>query len=153
MKDKEEMSFNELRRFLKQYTKRDGRYYSALIELHEKFAVPLASFCLGLLAVPLGMQPMAAGRSFGLLLGLVFFIIYYLMLTIGWSFGESGVYPPAVGMWAPNVLMGSLGIYLLIRTANERPIRIDSCMIWARQVWKRFQNRSEVCQTENNETS
>ncbi|MFC1859523.1 LPS export ABC transporter permease LptF [Thermodesulfobacteriota bacterium] len=151
VKDKEEMSFAELRQFLKSYAKRDARYYSALVELHEKFAVPAASFTLGLLAVPLGMQPMAAGRSFGLLLGLVFFLLYYLMLTIGWSIGESGAYPPALGMWAPNGVMGFIGIYLLVRTANEKPIRIDSFMIWLRRSFRQFTEQSDACETKNSD--
>lgn len=135
-KDKEEMSLTELRHFIDSAQKKDGRYYSALIEYHEKFAVPFACFALGLLAVPLGLQPMAGRRSVGLVLGLSFFIIYYLMLIVGWSFGESGVYPPAIGMWAPNVVVSIVGLYLMIRTANERPIRIDSMLIGIQVLWQ-----------------
>ncbi|MEE4114473.1 MAG: hypothetical protein V2I40_16765, partial [Desulfobacteraceae bacterium] len=32
-----------------------------------------------------------------------------------------GWYHPAIGLWAPNILMGMGGIFLLIRTANEKP--------------------------------
>jgi len=136
-KDKEEMSITELRQFINSAKKKDSRYYSALIEYHEKFAVPFACFALGLLAVPLGLQPMAGKRSVGLVLGLSFFILYYLMLIVGWSFGESGVYPPAIGMWAPNVIVSIVGLYLMIRTANERPIRIDSMLIAIEVLWQR----------------
>lgn len=136
-KNKEEMRYDELRRFLADYPKRDARYYSALIELHEKFAVPVACFCLGLLAVPLGMQPMAGGRSFGLLIGLIFFLFYYLMLTVGWSLGESGAYPPALGMWAPNIIAGGSGLLLLVRTAREKPLPVDSAVIWLRGILMR----------------
>ena len=136
-KDKEEMTIAELKQFIDSAKKKDGRYYSALIELHEKFAVPFACFALGLLAVPLGLQPMAGRRSVGLVLGLSFFVFYYLMLIVGWSFGESGVYPPAIGMWAPNVVISIVGLYLLIRTAKERPIRIDSMLIAAQFLWHR----------------
>jgi len=136
-KDKEEMSITELRQFINSAKKKDSRYYSALIEYHEKFAVPFACFALGLLAVPLGLQPMAGRRSVGLVLGLSLFTLYYLMLIIGWSFGESGVYPPAIGMWAPNVIVSIIGLYLMIRTANERPIRIDSMLIAIQVLWQR----------------
>ena len=141
-KDKEEMSLGELRRFLKTDAPKDARYYSALIEFHEKFAIPFACFALGILAIPLGIQPIAATRSFGLVLGLIFFLLYYLMLIIGWSFGESGVYPPVIGMWVPNMVMGSIGLFLLVRTANERPVRLDSLLIWLKQMMSRCRKSS-----------
>ncbi|MBC8394671.1 MAG: LPS export ABC transporter permease LptF [Deltaproteobacteria bacterium] len=144
-KNKEEMSLTELRNFLKNNTKKNERYYSALVELHEKFAIPFACFALGILAVPLGMLQISATRSFGLVLGLTFFLLYYLMLTIGWTLGESGVYPPVLGMWTPNIVMGSIGIYLLVRTANERPVRIDALLNWIEQVTLRFR-RSKSCE-------
>ncbi len=140
--DKEEMSVAELRRFLQKDTKRDARYYSALIELHERFSIPFACLALGLLAVPLGLQPMEGRRAFGLVLGLLFFTLYYLMLIVGWSFGESGVYPPAMGMWMPNLVMGGIGLILLVRTARERPIRIDTMIVAFRRLARR-RNRGE----------
>lgn len=128
-KNKEEMSLAELRQYLKNATKKNEKYYAALMEFHEKFSIPFACFALGLLAVPLGLQSVAARQSYGLVLGLFFFLFYYLMLTIAWSMGESGIYPPAIGMWAPNIFLGGIGIYLIVRTANERPVKLDFLFI------------------------
>ena len=50
------------------------------------------------------------------------------MLSAGQVFGEAGVYPPAIGMWVPNVVMGGLGLFLVVRTANDRPVKIDSAI-------------------------
>jgi lipopolysaccharide export system permease protein len=147
-KNKEEMNLRELREFLKHSTKRDERYYSALVELHEKFAIPFACFALGILAVPLGLIQISSTRSFGLVLGLTFFLLYYLMLTIGWTLGESGVYPPILGMWTPNIIMGGVGVFLLVRTANERPIRIDTLLLWLENITLRFR-KSKSCEIEN----
>ena len=135
--DKEEMSVAELQQFLREAKEKNERYYAALIELHERFSIPFACFALGLLAVPLGLQPMEGRRAFGLVIGLFFFTLYYLMLIVGWSFGESGVYPPVVGMWMPNMVLGGIGLILLFRTASERPVRIDTMIIAARRLSRR----------------
>ena len=124
-KSRKDMSINELRRYLKDTPSKDDRYYRALMELHKKFSISIACFTLGILAVSLGIQSRSSKKSFGLVLGLVFFLIYYLLLSIGLVFGETGAYPPVIGMWVPNYVMGGLGLYLLARTANERPVRID----------------------------
>ena len=100
--------------------KKDVRYFTALTEFHKKFSIAFACFALGILAVPLGIQSQLAKRSFGLGLGLFFFLLYYLMLSAGWVFGETGVYPPVIGMWLPNVIVLSIGGVLIFKNANLR---------------------------------
>ncbi len=126
MKDEKEMTLAQLRKYLKNADRKDVQYYSTLIEFHKKFSIPFACFALGLLAVPLGIQSKSAKRSFGLVLGLILFLFYYLLLSAGLVFGEAGIYPPVIGMWIPNIVMGGIGLFLLVRTANERSIKIDS---------------------------
>lgn len=124
-KRRKEMSLNELRQYLKDTSTKDGRYYNILMELHKKFSISIACFTLGILAMSLGIQSRSSKKSYGLVLGLVFFLIYYLLLSFGLVFGETGAYPPVIGMWVPNYIMGGLGLYLLVRTANERSVKID----------------------------
>jgi len=119
-----EMNLVELSNYLNNSSRRDNKYYNALMELHKKFSIPTACFALGLLAIPLGIQSGSTKKSFGLVLGMVFFLIYYLLLTAGLVFGETGACPPVMGMWFPNIVMGGLGLYLLVKTANERQLRI-----------------------------
>ena len=123
-KHRKEMNLVELRHYLNNRAQRDSNYYNTLMELHKKFSIPIACFALGLLAVPLGIQSGSTKKSFGLVLGMVFFLIYYLLLTAGLVFGETGTCPPVIGMWVPNVVMGVLGLYLLIKTANERQLGV-----------------------------
>jgi lipopolysaccharide export system permease protein len=123
-KSRKEMNLDELIRYLRDTSNKDERYYKALMELHKKFSISIACFTLGLLAVSLGIQSRSSKNSYGLVLGLVFFLIYYLLLSFGLVFGETGAYPPVIGMWVPNYVMGGLGLYLLSRTANERSVRI-----------------------------
>ncbi len=125
-KDEKEMNIVELNKYLKDTVNKDAKYYAALIEFHRKFSIPFACFALGLLGVPLGVQSKSAKRAFGLGFGLIFFLLYYLMLSAGWVFGEAGVYPPLIGMWMPNIVIGGIGLYLFVRTANDRPVMIDS---------------------------
>lgn len=125
-KDKEEMSITELYRYLKDYGEKDGRYNKALMDFHRKFSIPFSCFFIGLLAVPLGCQSKSGRKSYGLGLGLIFFLLYYFLLTAGWGFGESGTCPPVIGMWIPNIAAGGVGFYLLIKTANERPLNIGA---------------------------
>ncbi|NOX32541.1 MAG: LPS export ABC transporter permease LptF [Deltaproteobacteria bacterium] len=96
---------------------------AALMELHEKFSIPFACLALGVLAFPLGVQSTSLRRSSGFGLGIFFFLFYYCLLAAGWSIGEAGNYPPVLGMWLPNIIMGGIGIFFLVRNAKERPVQ------------------------------
>jgi lipopolysaccharide export LptBFGC system permease protein LptF len=47
-----------------------------------------------------------------------------MMLTsnIALSLGESGILPPALSAWLPNLLFALLGLYLFHRRLSGRPI-------------------------------
>jgi lipopolysaccharide export system permease protein len=129
-----ELSLSQLRQFIKSAPQKDAQYYKLLLEFHKKFSIPFACFALGILAIPLGIKSKSAKRSTGLVLGLFFFLIYYLILSIGMVWGETGDYPPLVGMWLPNVVMGALGVYLLVKTANEKSDRIGVSLLFMRRL-------------------
>ena len=135
-KDEEEMSFGELREYLKAYPQKNEQYYMVLMELHKKFSIPFACIALGVLAVPLGIQTESTKQSTGLGLGMVFLLIYYIMLSAGFVFGEAGVYPPIVGMWVPNIALGGLGLFLLVRSANDRSVKIISFINFFKKKFK-----------------
>lgn len=96
----------------------------ALKEWHKKFALPAACLAMALLGMPLGISARSAKRAYGIGLGLGFFLLYYIMLSFGWMLAESGFYPPALGMWMPNVVSGTIGAYLLVQAVRERPVRL-----------------------------
>jgi lipopolysaccharide export system permease protein len=121
-KDADEMGLAELREYIKKSKTRDKDYWKAQIVFHRKFAYPIACFALALSAMPLGIQSGSVKRSFGLALGLFFFFLYYLLLSIAIILGESGKLHPAVGMYLPIVITGFIGLYLFNNTAKERTI-------------------------------
>jgi lipopolysaccharide export system permease protein len=116
------MHFGELLNYIREKSRDTDKteYYKGLVELNKKFSIPFACICLGLLAVPVGIQTRKAKRSTGLVFALILFLLYYLLLTGGIIVSESGLVLPWVGMWIPNLIMGSLALLLLMRTVKER---------------------------------
>jgi lipopolysaccharide export system permease protein len=122
-KDLDERSLVDLIQFIRSGIKDKVLLNAALMELHEKFSIPFACLSLGLLAFPLGVQSYSFRRSSGFGLGVSFLLLYYFFLALGWSAGETGNYPPFLGMWLPNVIMGGIGIFFLVRNAKEKPVQ------------------------------
>jgi lipopolysaccharide export system permease protein len=140
-KSREEMSISELRGVMKKSRRKNASYYDAQIILHRRFSIPVACMALGLLAFPLGLQSKSSKRSYGLILCLFFFLLYYLMLTAGYAFGENGTYPPVIGMWLPNLVMASIGLYYILQTAKERSLRMERRILSVYRFLFRFGQR------------
>jgi lipopolysaccharide export system permease protein len=111
------------------------RLYS--LEWHERWARAAAAFLMTLVGLPLGASVRARGRNFPLLAALFIFIIYYLVSSFGWSLGDLGHLPPVLGVWAANILMAVLGLFLLKRFNRGAPIDPAESM---RRLLFRFQN-------------
>jgi lipopolysaccharide export system permease protein len=93
-----------------------------LVEYHRKFAIPFACVVFALIALPLGIQPARAVRSRGFAVSLVVIFAYYMLLSTGQGFAEQGRVPPALGLWLPNVVLGTIGVALLRRAGREQPL-------------------------------
>lgn len=120
-----EMTLTKLRAHLKKIKDNKLAYNSALLNYHKKFSIPAACLAMGLLALPLGIQSRNSKKAFGIGLGLLFFLLYYILLSMGTVYGESGKCPPMVAMWMPNVILGSVGVYLLVRSAKEKTLNLS----------------------------
>ncbi len=117
---------------LKEYIKTVDNVKSkrnAMMTLHKRFSLPVACFALGLLAMPLGLKSAFSKRSSGLGIGLACFLFYYFLLGTGLSCGKNGLLPPALAMWLPDIVMGSLGVVFLVRIAREQTIGIGYGLI------------------------
>ncbi len=121
-KELDERSLAELVKYIRSKPKHKGNLNAALMEFHEKFSIPLACLSLGLLAFPLGIQSASLRRSSGFGLGISFFLLYYFLLAIGWSAGETGDYPPVIRRGWPDIIMGGIGVFFLVRNAKEDPV-------------------------------
>jgi len=121
-KELDERDVVDLVRFIQSGKASKSDLSAALMEFHEKFSIPFACLTLGLLAFPLGVQSASLRRSSGFSMGIFFFLMYYFLLATGWSAGETGHFPPVIGMWLPNMIMGGVGIFFLVRNAKEEPV-------------------------------
>jgi lipopolysaccharide export system permease protein len=137
-----EMSIGDLRKKIKGMRAEGKNVRPQLVELHFKFAIPFGVFIFGLVGLPLGMQRTQAGRSWGFVLCSFVFLLYYVLYCFGKNLGASGIISPPLAAWFPNITLGTLGVYLLVKTARESPLRLltwgDKGLEWLREQWKKF---------------
>lgn len=97
--------------------------YAARMEWHRRLAFPVATFILGIFAVPLGMQQShRSGRSYGFIVAVLTLITHFFLLSLGEAMANKHVLDPLVGFWLPNTLMLGLTGYVTFITHRGRPL-------------------------------
>ena len=93
------------------------------VGLHRLYAIPFACIVFGLIGVPLGIQPRRSGRSYGFVFGILIILAYYISLIAFGMLAVRKIVPAILAGWLPTIMFGCLGIYLLIKAANESPFK------------------------------
>lgn len=89
------------------------------VEIHKKYSIPFACIVFVMVGVPLGLSSRNANKGIAISLSLVFILVYYFFLIGGEQLADRGQVPAWAAMWAPNILLGSLGVYLTFRSLKE----------------------------------
>ncbi|MBI2506411.1 MAG: LptF/LptG family permease [Candidatus Latescibacteria bacterium] len=92
------------------------------VEIHKKFSIPFACVVFVLLGAPLGALLRRRGAAVSVGISLAFFWNYWMFLIGGEELADRGLLSPALSMWAPNLVFGALGLYLLYCAALDRPL-------------------------------
>ena len=88
---------------------------AALVELHYRFALPLASVVLALVGIPLGLVSRKGGKALGVMVTILLTFVYYILMAFGLSFAKQGRLPPLAGLWIGNLVFAAAGILMLAR--------------------------------------
>ena len=139
-----EMSIADLKEKIKKNMSTGGDTTPQEVELHRRYAIPFSCIIFGLIGVPLGIQPRRSGRYHGFISSIFILLTYYISLTAFEIFAMRHTIPAFLAGWAPNLLFGGLGIYLLIKTAKESPFKpsvwLNKTIDLMQQKWKGFSN-------------
>jgi lipopolysaccharide export system permease protein len=127
-----EMSLRKLQAGIRAETPGSKRYVRLVVELHQRLALPMGALLLCLLAMPLGLSPRTHGRAWGLIVGLLTFLIYYVVFTASWRLAFSTQLNPALAPYLANILFAMVAVYLWRRTLRELPL---VPLVWS---WQRL---------------
>lgn len=129
-KNRKEMSLKELRKTIELTAElKDKTYYRAIVALADRFSFPFSCLFLGVLVFALGAQLHVNRKSFGLLLGFVFFLLYYILYSMGHSMAKKGQIDPWMGSWLSNIVIAVLAIYFLVKVAREKELWVNKILM------------------------
>jgi len=91
------------------------------VELHKRFALPVAALVFTLVGFPLGIRSHRGGRAVALAISFGIVVSYYVLYTSMEGVALRGRLPAGVAVWLPNVFFGVVGLTLLRATTVGLP--------------------------------
>jgi LPS export ABC transporter permease LptG/LPS export ABC transporter permease LptF len=110
----------------------DGQDLKAGIELHQRFAFPLACLILPMVGIPLSISTQRAGKSVGIVFSLLLSFVYWMIMIGGVALATERLLPVGLAIWMANLLFAAAGLFLLSQL--DAPNRRDFVAAMASRV-------------------
>ena len=108
------MNFGQLRTYIGELRASGYNVLEHEVGLHRKVAFPFVTVVMTLIAVPFAVSTGKRGAMYGVGIGIVLALVYWVMISIFAAFGIGGLLDPVLAAWAPNLLFGAAAAFLLL---------------------------------------
>ena len=108
------MSYSQLRDYIDQLQRSGFDVVAQRVALERKVSFPFVTLIMTLIAVPFAVSTGRRGAMYGVGVGIVLAISYWVAFSVSAALGAGGVVTPTLAAWAPNVLFGAGALYLLL---------------------------------------
>jgi lipopolysaccharide export system permease protein len=113
------MTLEELAQVLRDPTLDSAKKIRLEIEYHRRWALCFACFIFGGLGVGLGTRGnRRSGKSSGFVMSLMIIVGYWILHATFEGLAKSQTFTPALAMWSPNIVFGTLTTMLLKKGWN-----------------------------------
>ncbi len=110
----DQMNRRELRRHVQDLMAAGNAVPELQMQLHNKTALPVVCLVMGLVALPFAFRLGRQGALYGIGISIMLGIVYYTVISVFVTLGQSEALPPLVAAWSPNALFGTLALYLFL---------------------------------------
>jgi lipopolysaccharide export LptBFGC system permease protein LptF len=108
------MSYSQLRDYIGQLRTSGFDVIAQQVALERKASFPFVTLIMTLIAVPFAVTAGRRGAMYGIGVGIVLGISYWVAFSVFAALGTGGVVAPMLAAWAPNLLFGAGAAYLLL---------------------------------------
>jgi len=110
-----EMNAHELRAYIADLHQSGFDVVRLRVQLEKKYSYPLITLVMSVLAVPFALSAGRRGATAGIAVAISVAILYLVAAGFFEALGNASQLPAAMAAWAPDILFGLLGGYLLLK--------------------------------------
>ena len=112
--DPDYMSYSQLRGYIGRLRDSGLDVIAQQVALERKISFPFVTLIMTLIAVPFAVTTGRRGAMYGIGIGIVLAISYWVTFSVFAALGTGGLLTPLLAAWAPNLLFGAGAAYLLL---------------------------------------
>jgi LPS export ABC transporter permease LptG len=118
VRQSQEMSYDELRNYIRDLEQAGFDVVRLKVALQKKIAFPLITLVMAVLAVPFALSMGRKGALSGIATALIIAVVYWVTSSLFEAMGNVNQLPPLIAAWAPDVIFGLTGGYLILKTPS-----------------------------------
>src|SRR3954470_12902372 len=115
VRQSQEMDYAELRQYIHDLQQSGFDVGRLRVQLHRKFAFPLITFVMAVLAVPFALTVGRRGALAGVAIAIGIAVVYWMTNGLFEAMGNVHQLPAALAAWAPDMIFGLIGGYLILK--------------------------------------
>jgi lipopolysaccharide export LptBFGC system permease protein LptF len=112
--DADRMTYVQLRRYIADLRASGFNVVPQTVALHRKISFPFVTLIMTLIAVPFAVTTGRRGALYGIGVGIVLAVVYWMTINAFGAIGSAGMLAPVLAAWAPNLIFGAGAAYLLL---------------------------------------
>ncbi len=110
-----EMNYQELSAYIHDLEQSGFEVVRLKVQWHKKFAFPIITFVMAVLAVPFSLSAGRRGALAGVAVALGIAIVYWVASGLFEAMGNVSQLPPLLAAWSPDLLFALCGGYLVLK--------------------------------------
>jgi LPS export ABC transporter permease LptF/LPS export ABC transporter permease LptG len=115
VKQSSEMNAQELRHYINDLAQSGFDVVRLRVQLNKKFAFPIMTFVMAVLAIPFALRGGRHGALAGVANAIGIAVIFWVGMGFFEAMGNASQLPPVLAAWSPDLLFGLAGGYLLLK--------------------------------------
>ena len=110
-----EMNYDELSRYISDLQRSGFDVVRLRVQLQKKFAYPVITFVMAVLAVPFALRMQQRGALTGVASAVGIAAVYWVASGLFEVLGNATLLPPALAAWAPDFIFALIGGYYILK--------------------------------------
>ena len=115
VKQSSEMSYQELRRYIRDLQQSGFDVVRLRVQLEKKFAYPAIALVMAVLAVPFSLSAGRRSTVTGVAIAVGIAVVYWTVSGLLEAMGNISQLPPVLAAWSPDLIFGLLGGYMILK--------------------------------------
>jgi LPS export ABC transporter permease LptF/LPS export ABC transporter permease LptG len=115
VKQSSEMNYDELKNYIHDLQQSGFDVVRLRVQLQKKFAFPIITFVMAMLAVPFALSAGRRGALAGVATAIGIAVVYFVVSGLFEAMGNTNQLPAALAAWSPDLLFALAGGYMILK--------------------------------------